>query len=160
MNGSTAPDCSQPPTVAYYYRSTDPTKAGVPLQTFAGTVASGLQPYDPANPPSDVATTTTDEGTTVPFIVREETGYSLRDQYKIAALWDPKQGSAPDPTAANPGFANKLVLTHGASCEPGTSPVPRPTSSSRTRCRRGSRWPRTRSTTQGTTATSSRRPSR
>ena len=25
----------------------------------------------------------------MPFIVRQETGYSLRDQYRIAALWDP-----------------------------------------------------------------------
>jgi hypothetical protein len=101
-NGSKAKDCSQPPTVAYHYRSTS---------------GSGLKDYDPANPPSDVSTTTTDEGKTVPFIVREETGYSLRDQYKIAALWDPKQGTWPNPAAANPGYAHKLVLTHGASCD-------------------------------------------
>ncbi|WP_198598019.1 DUF6351 family protein [Blastococcus atacamensis] len=116
-NGSVEPDCSQPPTVAYYYKSTDPTESGVPIQTFAGAVASGLQPYDPANPPSDVASTTTDDGETVPFIVREETGYSLRDQYRIAALWNPEEGTEPDPAAANPGFANKLVLTHGQSCD-------------------------------------------
>ena len=100
-NGSDEPDCSQPPTVAYHYKSTD---------------GGGLQSYDPEDPPSDVATTTTDEGNEVPFIVREETGYSLRDQYRIAGLWDPAQGDAPDPTAENPGFADKLVLTHGASC--------------------------------------------
>jgi hypothetical protein len=100
-NGSDEPDCSQPPTVAYHYKSTD---------------GGGLQEYDPQNPPTDVATTTTDEGNEVPFIVREETGYSLRDQYRIAALWDPAQGESPDPTAENPGFADKLVLTHGASC--------------------------------------------
>ncbi|RBY94340.1 hypothetical protein DQ244_03160 [Blastococcus sp. TBT05-19] len=118
-NGSAEPDCGQPPTVAYFYKSTDPTQGGVSIQLFNGAVPSGLQPYDPANPPADVATTTTDEGETVPFIVREETGYSLRDQYKIAALWDPAQGGAPDPAAANPGFANKLVLTHGQSCDTG-----------------------------------------
>jgi hypothetical protein len=116
-NGSKARDCSQAPTVRYLYRSTDPTKQGLPGRSFAGAVSPGLQEYDPANPPSDVATTTTDEGTTVPFIVREETGYSLRDQYRIAALWDPKQGARPDPAAANPGFANKLVLSHGFSCD-------------------------------------------
>jgi len=92
--------CNREPTVRFLYKS---TRGGA------------LRAYDPQNPPSDVATTTTDEGNEVPFIVREETGNSLRDQYKIAALFDPK---APvDPTAANPGFANKLVLTHGASCD-------------------------------------------
>jgi len=100
-NGSDQPDCSQPPSIAYHYKPSD---------------GGGLQPYDPDDPPSDVATTTTDEGNEVPFIVREETGYSLRDQYRIAALWDPAQEGEPDPTAENPGFANKLVLTHGASC--------------------------------------------
>ena len=101
-NDSDQPDCAQPPSVAYHYMSTE---------------GGGLQPYDPANPPDDVATTTTDEGNEVPFIVREETGYSLRDEYKIAALWDPAQGDRPDPTADNRGFADKLVLTHGASCD-------------------------------------------
>lgn len=101
-NGSKTPDCAKPAVVAYHYRSTN---------------SPSLQAYDPKNPPTDVATTTTDEGKTVPFIVREETGFSLRDQYKIAALWDPKQGGQPDPTAENPGFANKLLLAHGASCD-------------------------------------------
>ncbi len=102
-NDSKAKDCSQKPTVQYHYKSTNPLRRG-------------LRPYDPANPPTDVASTTTDEGNKVPFIVREETGYSLRDQYKIAALWNPKQGAAPNPAASNPGFANKLVLAHGVSC--------------------------------------------
>lgn len=57
-----------------------------------------------------------DEGVTVPFIVCQETGYSLRDPYKIAALWDPKLGE-PNPTSNNPGFADKLVLDHGTSCD-------------------------------------------
>ena len=116
-NGSDSPDCAAEPTVTYSYRSSDPTRAGGPGRTFAGALSPGLQPYDPANPPSDVATTTTDEGNEVPFIVRTETGYSLRDQYRIAALWDPAQGAAPDPAAKNPGFANKLVLAHGFSCD-------------------------------------------
>src|SRR4051794_40012541 len=45
---------NQPAQYTYLYRSTDRTK-------------TGLQPYDPKNPPSDVATTTTDEDITVPF---------------------------------------------------------------------------------------------
>lgn len=92
--------CNREPTIAYHYKSTS---------------GGGLRAYDPDNPPSDVATTTTDDGNEVPFIVREETGNSLRDQYKIAALVDPEQPV--DPTADNPGFANKLVLTHGQSCD-------------------------------------------
>jgi LPXTG-motif cell wall-anchored protein len=92
--------CNREPTVVFHYKSTS---------------GGGLRAYDPANPPTDVATTTTDEGNEVPFIVREETGNSLRDQYKIAALFDPAQPV--DPTAENPGFANKLVLTHGQSCD-------------------------------------------
>ena len=103
-NDSEAPDCSQEPTVAYHYVAEGD---------------SGFDDYDPANPPDDVAMITTDEGKEVPFIVREETGYSLRDEYKIAALWAPPAENAeawPDPTAENPGFADKLVLNHGASC--------------------------------------------
>jgi hypothetical protein len=96
--------CNREPTIAYHYKSTDPG-------------ASGLQSYDPENPPSDVAMTTTDDGNEVPFIVREETGVSLRDEYKIAALFDPTAQPEVDPTADNPGFANKLVLTHGQSCD-------------------------------------------
>ncbi|MEA2403587.1 MAG: hypothetical protein QOE08_234, partial [Thermoleophilaceae bacterium] len=54
--------CNEPASYKYLYKSTDSSK-------------SGFQPYDPANPPSDVATTTTDQGVTVPFVVRLETGY-------------------------------------------------------------------------------------
>ena len=68
--------CDQAPTYNYLYMSTDPAK-------------SGFQPYDPSRPPSDVANTTTDQGVTVPFIVRVETGYMDRDQYQIATLFQP-----------------------------------------------------------------------
>ncbi len=115
-NGSDAPDCSQEPTVQYWYRSTDPN-AGTTFSTPFGTPLGTFEEYDPDDPPDDVATTTTDDGNEVPFIVRDETGYSLRDQYRVAALWDPSEGEWPDPTADNPGFANKLVLTHGVSCD-------------------------------------------
>ena len=66
------------------------------------------------SPPSDVATTTTDQGKTVPFIVRIETGYQDRDQYKIAVLYQPgKPWTAWTP---QPQFNHKLLITHGASC--------------------------------------------
>lgn len=103
-NGSDKADCSQEPTITYHYKSTNPLNPA-------------FQAYDPAAPADDVATTTTDEGVEVPFIVRQETGYSLRDQYRIAALWDPAKSDRPDPAVEYAGFANKLLLTHGASCD-------------------------------------------
>ncbi len=117
-NGATRADCSKNATISYVYRSTNPLKAGLPGRVASDPVQSSFQPYDPAAPPSDVATTTTDDGRTVPFVVRVEEGYSLRDQYRIAALFDPAtQGRTPSPTAANPGFNSKLVLAHGTSCD-------------------------------------------
>jgi hypothetical protein len=101
--------CNQPPSYDYLYQ---PTGGGQ------------LQPYDPANPPSDVATTTTDSGVSVPFIVRVETGYIDRDQYRIAALYQPGEPwTAPRPQSQ---FAHKLLIFHGASCgvdyQVGTAP--------------------------------------
>jgi hypothetical protein len=99
--GATDAQCNQPVSYSYVYKSTSPTE-------------STFQAYDPSNPPSDVATTTTDQGITVPFIVRVETGYQDRDQYQIAALYQPGQPW----TALNPQqqFNHKLLITHGASC--------------------------------------------
>jgi hypothetical protein len=71
-----------------------------------------------------VAITTTDQGVTVPFIVRIETGYEDRDQYQIATLFQP--GKAWAPWAPQPQWNHKLLITHGASCgidhESGTAP--------------------------------------
>jgi hypothetical protein len=94
--------CNRPPTYDFFYRSTDPT-------------SPGLQPYDPDQPPDDVADTTTDEGETVPFIVRRETGVLARDEYKIAVLFDPEQPW--EPTAPQAGWNRKLLITHGTSCD-------------------------------------------
>ena len=84
---STAADaqCNQPASYEYRYKST------------SGSFAD----YDPDSPPSDVADTTTDQGKTVPYVVRVETGYQDRDQYKIAVLYDPsKPWTAWDPQDA------------------------------------------------------------
>ena len=98
---STAVDaqCNQPATVEWLYMPAD---------------GGGLTAYDPENPPSDVGTTTTDEGKTVPFIVRHETGYQDRDQYQIAILYDPSKPF--EPWAPQDGWNHKLLITHGASC--------------------------------------------
>jgi hypothetical protein len=99
QNGSDHPKCNAPTTYEYEYKSS----------------ADGqLHPYDPENPPSDVAPTTTQTGETVPFIIRIETGYQDRDQYKIAVLRQP--GEPWRPWAAQPQFNHKLLITHGASC--------------------------------------------
>ena len=90
--------CNQPPSYEYRYRST----------------AGAFADYNPDNPPSDVATTTTDQGKTVPYIIRVETGYQDRDQYKIAVLYDPHQPwTAWDPQEQ---WNHKLLITHGQSC--------------------------------------------
>jgi hypothetical protein len=111
QKGARDAQCNQPASFSYVYKSSDSSK-------------SGFQPYDPKNPPSDVANTTTDQGKTVPFIVRIEKGYIDRDQYLIAALFQPgKSWSAVKP---QPQFNHKLLITHGVSCgvdyQTGTAP--------------------------------------
>ena len=93
--------CNQPAQYSYLYRSSDPS-------------ATGLQPYDPANPPSDVAMTTTDRGVEVPFIVRQETGYQDRDQYTILTLYRP--GEDWKPWAPQRQWNHKVLVTHGGGC--------------------------------------------
>ncbi len=98
--GALDAQCNKPPAYTYFYK---PTSGG------------GLTEYSPDSPPSDVATTTTDTGETVPFVVRQETGVMARDEYRIAALWDPSNPTS-TPFAPPKGYNSKLVLTHGASC--------------------------------------------
>jgi hypothetical protein len=101
--------CNQPVEYTYQYKPTG---------------SDSLAAYDPANPATDVDTTTTDEGKTVPFIVRVETGYQDRDQYAIAILYDPAKPFTA--WAPQDGWNHKLLITHGASCgierQAGTAP--------------------------------------
>ncbi|MGH8505522.1 MAG: DUF6351 family protein [Stenotrophobium sp.] len=100
QKGAVDAQCNQPPVYTYLYKSTTPFTA--------------LQAYDPAHPATDVATTTTDAGVTVPFIVRVETGYQDRDQYRIATLFQPGKPWAP--WAPQPQWNHKLLISHGGSC--------------------------------------------
>ena len=100
FEGAFDDQCNREPEVTYYYKSTS---------------GGGLSEYDQENPPSDVATTTTDTGETVPFIVREEVGALDRDEYRIAALADPDE--EPAPWAPPAGLNRRLVIFHGASCD-------------------------------------------
>jgi hypothetical protein len=93
--------CDQPPAYSFLYKSTDPRKRA-------------LQPYDPADPPNDVATTTTDRGVRVPFIVRVETGYQDRDMYQIATLF--QRGTPWTWDAPQRAWNHKLLVLHGAGC--------------------------------------------
>ncbi len=100
FDGAVDAQCSRPVSYAFFYKP-------------AG--ATALQPYDPESPPADVDTTTTDQGTKVPFIVRQETGTIDRDQYRIAVLFDPGRPWTLD--APQRGYNHKLVIFHGASCD-------------------------------------------
>ena len=110
--GAVDAQCNQPAEYTLLYKSTDPTQ-------------TGLLPYDPANPPTDVATTTTDEGVTVPFIVRQERGYQDRDEYKILTLFQP--GQPWEPWAPQEQWNHKVLVTHGGGCggdySPGGAPL-------------------------------------
>jgi hypothetical protein len=109
LAGATDEQCNRPVQYDFYYQ---PSGGG------------GLQAYDPENPPSDVGTTTTDQGRTVPFIVRQETGVIDRDQYRIAVLFDPSKPWAP--SAPQDGYNHKVVIFHGASCDTGYSQADAP----------------------------------
>src|SRR5882672_7251965 len=90
--------CNVPTKYEFFYRSTS---------------SSSLQAYDPNNRPSDVSMTTTDQGRTVPFIVRRETGVIDRGWYAIAVLFDPTQ---PWPAwAPQAGWNGKISWTFGGS---------------------------------------------
>jgi hypothetical protein len=90
--------CNEPAKVTYTYMST----------------AGSMGDYDPGSPPSDVATTTTDNGETVPFIIRTEVGYQDRDQYEISVVADPAKPWKP--WKPQKQFNHKLLITHGVSC--------------------------------------------
>lgn len=104
--------CNEPATYDYLYRSTDPLR-------------TALQPYDPDQPPTDVATTTTDAGVTVPFVVRRERGFQDRDRYTILTLFQP--GRRWTATAPQEQWNHKLLVTHGGGCgasyAPGEPPL-------------------------------------
>lgn len=93
--------CNAPTVYTYHYRSTNPAR-------------TGFLAYDPNNPPADVATTTTDQGETVPYIVRRERGTADRGIYDIAVLFDPARGWEPWDKQA--GWNGKIHYVFGASC--------------------------------------------
>jgi hypothetical protein len=99
LEGATDAQCNRPVVYDYQYMPSD---------------GGGFSAYDPANPPTDVGTVTTDSGKTVPYIIRRETGSQDRGQYQIAVLFDPSK----EFTAANPqeGWNGKTYVTGGSGC--------------------------------------------
>jgi len=77
---------------------------------------SGLTAYDPDDPPDDIAQTTTDQGVTVPFIVRRERGVIDRGIYAIAVLFDPAQPW--EPWSPQAGWNRKLFYRFSGDCNP------------------------------------------
>ena len=104
--------CNEPVSYSWFYKSTDPAQPD-------------LQPYDREDPPSDVATTTTDEGVEVPFIVRREDGYQDRDRYTILTLF--QEGQVWKAWRPQEQWNHKLLVTHGGNCgasyTPGNPPL-------------------------------------
>lgn len=92
--------CNAPTKYEYQYRS----------------ISGGFMPYTPGNTPMDLATITTDQGQTVPYIVRLETGTLNRGIYQIAVLFDPTQPWRP--WAKQKGWNGKLVWGFGGGTAP------------------------------------------
>ena len=95
--------CNIPTKYEFFYRSTNP-------------LLTGFLAYDPANPPLDVATTTTDRGDVVPYIVRRETGVMDRGWYSLAVLFDPR--TVWTPWQPQRGWNGKIVWPFGGSSSP------------------------------------------
>jgi len=95
--------CNTPTIYEFFYKSNE---------------SGEFEPYDSENPPpeSDVATTTTDEGHTVPYIVRRERGVIDRGIYDIAVLFDPSDPW--DPWEPQEAWNGKLHWPFGGSCQP------------------------------------------
>ena len=73
-----------------------------------------FKPYTPGSTPADMASTTTDHGLTVPYIVRLERGTMNRGIYDIAVLFDPN-APAWQPTQAQAQWNGKVLFHFGAS---------------------------------------------
>ena len=98
-------DCSAPTVVTYVYMS-----------TVTGTF---LALPSPTTLPSDVATTTTSDGVTVPYVVRVETGTMNRGIYQNAILFNPTSDPAPSPFSQPKGWNHRVIAIHGAGCPGG-----------------------------------------
>jgi hypothetical protein len=110
LPGALDKQCRRPITYTWQYKSS---------------VTGSFGNYDPKAPPSDVATTTTDQGKTVPYIVRIEHGVMDRNQYQIAMLYDGKQPFTRW-TGGPPAWNHKIYEVFGGGCNMATTEGPAP----------------------------------
>ncbi len=101
-------DCNVAPSYRWLYKPANPLQPG-------------LVEFDPAGGmPDDVAMTTTDNGHTLPFVVRREDGFLDRDRYTILVLYQPEQDW--QPWQPQPQWNRKLLIPHGGNCGRAYSP--------------------------------------
>src|SRR4029453_11552102 len=93
-------DCNAPTRFAFFYKNPATPPAFVP--------------YAPANPPaaSLIATTTTDQGRTVPYVVRQETRTLNRTIHRLTGLFSPAKPWTP--WAPQPAWNGKVLYLFGA----------------------------------------------
>ena len=94
LSGQPDANCNIATETTLYYRTTVASGAGgcsTSLPTATPPANSCWQPYTPGTTPANMATTTTDNGQTVPFIVRLERGTMNRGIYDMVVLYNPNQ---------------------------------------------------------------------
>jgi hypothetical protein len=86
--------------------------------SYMDTSTHSFKAYNPASPPAAglVATTTTDQGVTVPYIVRSEAGAMDRGLYDVSVLANPSANWAP--WASQSGWNHKLLYQFGGGTAP------------------------------------------
>ena len=127
LSGTPDTNCNIATETKLYYRSTtagcslvlpDPSPA-MPVNAItvpanpAPPANACFKPYTAGSTPGDMATTTTDAGVTVPYIVRVERGTLNRGIYDIAVLHDPSKTW--DALAPQAGWNGKVIFNFGAS---------------------------------------------
>ncbi|SLK14295.1 hypothetical protein SAMN06272721_12045 [Arthrobacter sp. P2b] len=113
LGAATDAQCNAPARYEFFYMDVDPPSIvdeGPGLRD-----GPSLTPYDPQNPPpaEQIQRITTDEGKTLPYIVRVETGTANRGIYDVATLFDPAK-----PWESQEGWNGKLYFVAG--CGQGT----------------------------------------
>ena len=102
LGPTTDPNCHIARRVDYLYRTTANTLAAWP---------AGATSY-----PVNLASTTTTQGKTVPYIVRMETGTINRAIYQTTVLHDPLAQPAPSWQAPPAHWNQRLIYTFGGGC--------------------------------------------
>lgn len=98
-------NCSAPTKFEWFYKSTGPAVGTGPAATQFKALA------DKNARPADLATATTIDGRSVPYIVRVESGVINRSIYRIAMLDDPASAGI-----TGDGWNGRLGVTFGGGC--------------------------------------------